>query len=75
MSGSIVVTRDRYDEARCQRCGHGAIPHTTTRCDSRFAPTFGGPTRPCDCPGWLRDPDWPPPIIVQGAAVRAAEMR
>lgn len=65
---NVTVMRDKYDEPKCRRCGHGPIVHTTAKCASYYREIGGNTEALCDCPGWERDPEWPPPIIVRQSA-------
>jgi hypothetical protein len=45
------------DYPRCKHCGHEAQYHGSTFCIHDFGSSVA---RKCDCPGWERDPGWPP---------------
>lgn len=51
-------------EARCERCGHHAGVHTTSKCANLYRTLGGEAEAICDCAGWKRDMTWPPPVVV-----------
>ena len=67
---SVTVQRDRYDHPICRNCGHANFSHGGSICrhlnGNHFDPvTYPPSSLACDCKGWERDPNWPPPIIVR----------
>lgn len=62
---NVTVIRDKYDEPKCERCGHGPGVHTTTSCANIYRTLSGERQALCDCAGWKRDPTWPPPIVIK----------
>lgn len=52
-------------EPICLNCGHGPGVHSPGNCAHIYRTLDREAEAVCICPGWKRDPDWPPPLVVQ----------